>query len=249
MRLILKPLQILYSIYALILFIVILIILMPFFFIASFFGKIKGGNIMFRLCSYWSDVWLPLIGIRRKLIDESKGNKIRPCIFVANHVSYLDIPMIVNVIREPVRPLGKAEMSKVPLFGFLYRNAVIMVQRNKSQNRSKSVAMLKRVLQKKVSICIFPEGTFNMTQAPLKDFYDGAFRIAIETQTPIQPIIFPDTINRLNPFSFFSLTPGLCRGVYLEEIIVDGMTAADLAPLKQLVFDRMKDALIRYRNK
>ena len=249
MRLILKPLQILYSIYALILFIVILIILMPFFFIASFFGKIKGGNIMFRLCSYWSDVWLPLIGIRRKLIDESKGNKIRPCIFVANHVSYLDIPMIVNVIREPVRPLGKAEMSKVPLFGFLYRNAVIMVQRDKSQNRSKSVAMLKRVLQKKVSICIFPEGTFNMTQAPLKDFYDGAFRIAIETQTPIQPIIFPDTINRLNPFSFFSLTPGLCRGVYLEEIIVDGMTAADLAPLKQLVFDRMKDALIRYRNK
>jgi len=249
MRLILKPLQIIYSIYAFILFVLILIILMPFFFIASFFGKIKGGNIMFRLCTYWSDVWLPLIGIRRKFIDESKGDRIRPCIFVANHVSYLDIPMIVNVIREPVRPLGKAEMGKVPLFGFLYRNAVIMVQRDKSQNRSKSVAMLKRVLQKKVSICIFPEGTFNMTAEPLKDFYDGAFRIAIETQTPIQPIIFPDTINRLSPFSFFSLTPGVCRGVYLEEIPVDGMTAANLATLKQLVFDRMKEALIRYQIK
>jgi 1-acyl-sn-glycerol-3-phosphate acyltransferase len=124
-----------------------------------------------------------------------------------------------------------------------------MVQRDKSQNRSKSVAMLKRVLQKKVSICIFPEGTFNMTAEPLKDFYDGAFRIAIETQTPIQPIIFPDTIKRLNPFSFFSLTPGLCRGVYLEEITVDGMKGADLGPLKQLVFDRMTEALIRYRNK
>jgi 1-acyl-sn-glycerol-3-phosphate acyltransferase len=91
MRLILKPLQIIYSIYALILFASDIDILMPFFFIASFFGKVKGGNIMFRLCSYWSDVWLPLIGIRRKLIDESTGRKIRPCIFVANHISYLDI--------------------------------------------------------------------------------------------------------------------------------------------------------------
>ncbi len=37
---------------------------------------------------------------------------------------------------------------------------------------------------------VFPEGTFNMTTEPLKEFYDGAFRVAIETQTPVKPVLF-----------------------------------------------------------
>ena len=202
---------------------------------------------MYKLCSYWSDVWLPLIGIRRKLIDESTGSKIRPCIFVANHISYLDITMIVNVIREPVRPLGKAEMSKVPLFGFLYRNAVIMVQRDKSQNRSRSVAMLKRVLHKNISICIFPEGTFNLTGQPLKEFYDGAFRIAIETQTPVKPVLFLDAYDRMHYGSFFSLNPGRSRSVFLEEISVEGLKSRDVDILKQKVYDIMERKLREYK--
>jgi 1-acyl-sn-glycerol-3-phosphate acyltransferase len=39
---------------------------------------------------------------------------------------------------------------------------------------------------------MFPEGTFNETNAPLKDFYDGAFRIAIETKTAVKPVLFLD---------------------------------------------------------
>jgi len=80
----------------------------------------------------------------------------------------------------------------------------------------------------------------------LKSFYDGAFRIAIETQTPIKPLLLPDTLKRLHYKSIFSLTPGICRVIYLEEVTVNGLTMDDLPALKQKVYDMMEAGLIRY---
>jgi len=248
MKYLIKPFQLIYSLYAMALFILLLLLLMPFFFIASFFGKIKGGNMLFKLCTLWADVWFTLIGIYSKTIHEAKSTEKRPCVFVANHISYLDIPMIVKVIREPVRPLGKYEMSKVPLFGFLYKNAAVMVDRSSARNRARSVRTLKQFIRFGVSIFIFPEGTFNETGQPLKSFYDGAFRIAIETQTPIQPLIFPDTIKRMHYRSVFSFTPGICRAIFLEPIEVAGMTHHDLQKLKEVVHGKMEEAVRKYRN-
>ncbi|MDH7460986.1 lysophospholipid acyltransferase family protein [Chitinophagaceae bacterium 26-R-25] len=246
MKYLIKPFQLIYSLYAIALFVLLLLLLMPFFFIASFFGKIRGGNMLFKLCTLWADIWLTLIGIYSKTIHEAKSTEKRPCVFVANHISYLDIPMIVKVIREPVRPLGKYEMSKVPLFGFLYKNAAVMVDRSSARNRARSVRTLKQFIRFGISIFIFPEGTFNETGLPLKSFYDGAFRIAIETQTPIQPLIFPDTIKRLHYRSVFSFTPGICRAIFLEPIEVAGMTQHDLKKLKEVVNGKMEEAVRRY---
>ncbi|MDI3320365.1 lysophospholipid acyltransferase family protein [Pinibacter soli] len=248
MKYIIKPFQLIYSLYAMALFVVLLLLLMPFFFIASFFGRIKGGNMMFRLCTLWADIWFTLIGIYPKTIHEAKSTEKRPCVFVANHISYLDIPMIVKIIREPVRPLGKYEMSKIPLFGFLYRNAAVMVDRSSAKNRARSVRTLKQFIRFGVSIFIFPEGTFNETAQPLKSFYDGAFRIAIETQTPIQPLIFPDTVKRLHHSSVFSFTPGICRAILLESVEVAGMTHHDVSKLKEIVHAKMEEAVRRYRS-
>lgn len=248
MKYILKPLQIVYVLYAIMLFVALLFLLMPFFFAASFLGKIKGGNTIFKLCSVWSDIWLTMIGIFTKTIHEAKITERRPCVFVANHISYLDIPMIVKIIREPVRPLGKYEISKIPLFGFLYRNAAVMVDRSNPQNRAKSVHTLKKFLRFGVSIFIFPEGTFNETDQLLKNFYDGAFRIAIETQAPIQPLLFPDTVKRMHHRSIFSITPGISRAIFIEPIDVTGLTQADLPVLKSLVYEKMEQCLRKYKN-
>ena len=94
---------------------------------------------------------------------------------------------------------------------------------------------------------MFPEGTFNETQYPLKDFYDGAFRIAIETQTPVKPVLFIDAYDRLHYKSILSLTPGISRSVFLDEISVEGLTLRDVQMLKQKTYDIMEDALVRYR--
>lgn len=242
-----KSVIFLFSIYGFTLFVVLLLLLIPFFFIASLFGKLKGGNMIYRICSFWADVWLFFIGIRVPVIHEAKKSEQRPCIFVANHISYLDIPMIVKIVREPLRVLGKHEMAKIPVFGFVYRNAVVMVNRKNPEQRLKSVMTLKKVLGKGISIFIFPEGTFNESGTPLKSFYDGAFRIALETQTPIQPIIFPDTISRLNHNTVFSLNPGTCRAVYLPMIGTKGHEETEVADLKQKVYLSMEEALHRYR--
>lgn len=237
----------LFSLYGFILFVVLLLLLIPFFFMASLFGKVRGGNMIYRLCSFWADAWLLMIGIRVPVIHEARNAEQRPCIFVANHISYLDIPMIVKIVREPVRVLGKQEMAKIPVFGFVYRNAVVMVNRKSPEQRMRSVATLKKVLGKEISIFIFPEGTFNETGNPLKDFYDGAFRIALETQTPIQPIIFPDTVKRLHHATVFSLKPGTSRAVYLPMIGAQGHEEEEVAELKQKVYAAMEAALNRYR--
>ena len=94
---------------------------------------------------------------------------------------------------------------------------------------------------------ICPEGTFNMTHKPLKEFYNGAFRIAIETQKPIKPVLFLDTYERLSYKSVFSLTPGLCRAVYLNETSTKGLTVEDLEQLKMSIYNQMEEALVNYK--
>jgi len=221
-----------------------MLIVFPLALVASLFGIIRGGNMILRLCSAWSDVWFFLIGIRPKTIRTSVyPKKDEQYIFIANHISYLDVPMIVNFIRQPLRALGKSAMAKLPIFGFLYRYGAILVDRESADARKKSVYQLKSVLRKGISVFIFPEGTFNMGPDMLKSFYDGAFRIAIETQTPLMPMVFPDTIKRLHYRSAFSFTPGISRAIFLDKIPVDGLTLRDLPALKEKVYKQMEEAL------
>ena len=159
----------------------------------------------------------------------------------------MDIPVLVKTLRQPIRVLGKVEMSKIPIFGFLYRNAVVMVDRSSSENRAKSVKTLKSILKKGISIVLYPEGTFNTTSQPLKEFYNGAFRIAIETQTPIKPVVFPYTLDRLHYDSIFSLTPGISRAVFMEEVPVSGLSLKDAEALKDRVYKLMDAELRKWR--
>lgn len=247
MRLLLKPLLWIYNLYALILFIAIMLLIFPFVVIASTLGRIRGGNLVFRLCSLWADIWFPLIFIFHKKIYECPHDRSKPYIFVSNHISYLDSAVLVKAYRQPVRPLGKIEMAKVPVFGFIYRNAIVTVDRSSAENRARSIRVLTSLIRKGISVLVFPEGTFNMTHQPLKEFYDGAFRVAIETQTSIKPVLFLDTYDRMHYRQLFSITPGRSRIVYMEPIPVDGYRLSDTGKLKQVVYEKMEAALVRYR--
>jgi 1-acyl-sn-glycerol-3-phosphate acyltransferase len=247
MKFVLAPLRLLYSVYAVIVFVVLMLLVVPFVLVGSFFGKIRGGNFIYRMCGIWGDAWFLLIGIRHKNLYESPHDRSKQYIFVANHISYLDAPVIVQTLRQPVRVLGKIEMAKVPVFGFIYRNAIVTVDRSNAEKRAKSVRTLKSVIRKGISIFIFPEGTFNETNKPVKEFFDGAFRIAIETQTPIKPVLFLDAYTRMHYRSLLSLNPGRSRSVFLDEIPVAGLTSADMPALKQKVYAIMEKKLVEYK--
>lgn len=208
----------------------------------------SGGDKIYLVCRWWDDIWLTGIGIRHTNIYETMPDAGRQYVFISNHISYLDIPMILQALRRnSFRILGKAEMAKVPVFGYIYSRAVVMVDRSTAQHRSRSVRELKSVLAMGTSVFIFPEGTFNETRRPLKEFYDGAFRIAIETQIPLQPILFPDTYDRMHYSSLFNLRPGRTRAIFLAPIEVEGLTLADLPQLKAEAYHIMEEALIRYK--
>lgn len=243
-----RTLQVIYCIYALLCFVAIMFAVTPFVFLALLAGPVKGGNLIYKICSFWAFLWYVLVGIKHKSVYEHPHDKHKQYIFVANHISYMDIPPIVRAIHQPVRALGKYEMVKYPVFGWIYRAAVILVDRRNAEARAKSVRALKAALRHGISIFIFPEGTFNETEKPLKDFYDGAFRIAIETQTPIKPVLFVDTLDRMHYRSIFELTPGICRCVFLEEIAVAGLQMSDIAQLKATTYRIMEEGLMRYRN-
>jgi 1-acyl-sn-glycerol-3-phosphate acyltransferase len=246
MKVLVKAFRFVYTIYALLVFILLMIPVFIFSVFASLFGTIKGGNLIYKACTVWGDVWFALVFVRHKNIYEQPIKKGASYIFIANHISFLDTPIIVKTFRQPIRPLAKVEMVKVPVFGFIYKKAVVTVDRTNPENRLKSIKTLKAILRKGISVLVFPEGTFNTTHKPLKDFYNGAFRIAIETGTPIKPVLFLDSYDRMHYDSVFSFNPGRSRAVFLEEIPTDNYTLQDIGRLQQKVFSVMEEKLRLY---
>jgi len=193
-----------------------------------------------------AQVWLFLIGILHRRIIEQPLRPGVSYIFISNHNSYMDIPQILRAIPVAFRGLGKAEAGKIPIFGWVYNSVVVTVLRSSAEHRAKSLNDLRQILKRGISVYIAPEGTFNMATTPLLPFFDGAFKLAIETQTPIKPMLFLDAVDRLHWKSVFSLNPGKLRTVYLEEISPENLTLEQVPQLKKTVHERMQQKLREY---
>ncbi|MEO8720601.1 MAG: lysophospholipid acyltransferase family protein [Ginsengibacter sp.] len=242
-----KVLKFFFSIYGFTVFIVWMFILLPIFIYAFLEEPVKGGNLIYKVSRFWADAFFFMIGIDHRNIYEQPYDNNEEYIFISNHISYLDIPMMMKVIRRKnIRILGKAEMNKIPIFGSIYKRGAVSVDRRNVIARAKSLNKLIAFINKNISVFICPEGTFNTTNQALKNFYNGAFRIAIESKKPIQPILFLDTYDRLSYKSIFSLNPGKCRAVFLSKTSTENLTIEDVSFLKEKIYDQMKEALIRY---
>ncbi len=241
-----KVFHFIYVVYAFLIFFLLMFWVAFFVLIFAFFPESKSGNYIYKTCYYWAQFWFALIGIKHEIIYEKDCEVNEPVVFVANHQSYMDIPVTVHSIKSPFRILAKSEMAKIPVFGFIYKKATIMVDRSDRSKRSQSYIELKEAIHKGLSVLVYPEGTFNETGKPLKPFYDGAFKLAVNTQTDIQPMVILDTLDRLHYSSVFSLKPGRCRTVFLAKISIDGYGKHDHEKIKTIVFDTMEAAIERY---
>jgi 1-acyl-sn-glycerol-3-phosphate acyltransferase len=235
--------QLLYFLYAALLFLALMIPVAIFALLASPAGALRGGNMIQKACRLWADIWFPLVGIFHRNTFEQPAMAGGPHIYIVNHISWLDAALVMKAFRKPMRPLGKAEIGKVPVFGFIYLKAIVSVDRSSPEARQRSVQRLKSVLRKGISVLVFPEGTFNETGKPLAPFYDGAFRIAIETSTPLKPVLFLDTYDRMPYHRASSLNPGRSRAIFLEEIPVSGLTPDDVPALREQAYKLMEEKL------
>jgi 1-acyl-sn-glycerol-3-phosphate acyltransferase len=126
-----------------------------------------------------------------KKIYSDKIDFDRQYIFCANHFSYLDIPAIgINKVR-PIF-VGKHSLGKIPLFGYMYRNIHITLNKNNLKSRYSAMEKGAKELDAGHNLVIFPEGGITSKNPPqMARFKDGAFRLAIEKQLAIVPVTIP----------------------------------------------------------
>lgn len=196
---------------------------------------------VFRL---WMGFFLPLVGcpvVRRGKHHFKKGENY---VVVINHNSLVDIPVSSPWIPGPNKTLAKEEMSRIPIFGVIYKAGSILVNRNKEESRRKSFTDMQRMLDMGIHLCLYPEGTRNKTGRPLQRFYDGAFITAIRAQKPIMPGIIFNTGRILPHDRKLWARPLVIRFDFLEPIPTKGMTMEDLPALKEKVHQLMTDYYI-----
>ncbi len=185
----------------------------------------------------WSWIFSRLTFIRYQFHGRENFRKGQSYIFVSNHTSFLDLPGLRLLIPGEFRPLAKKELLKIPVFGLIARGATVIVDRSSGESRKKSLEKLKEILAEGISILLFAEGTQNRSKEILQPFKDGAFRLAIDTQKPLLPMVVIGA-GRLMPPGTIHLKPGLIKIVVGLEISTLGMT--DIVDLKNHTFDVMK---------
>ena len=239
-----KILSALYLMYAGLVFIGLMFIALPFVLIVTaLFNPLTGrrAGLFFLRCWAWGFSLLTFYWVRTKNV--AKVNLKTPHIYVGNHGSYLDAIAVCISVPQSFSALGKIEMAKVPVFGWIYKRIVVMIDRSSKDSRARSVHSLKEEINKGQSILLFPEGTMNKTASLLGDFYDGAFRIAIETQTPIQPFVILNNRKLLSRVKPLTAQPGILTTVFLPAVAVNRYGIDDVEVLKRKVYAMMEVAL------
>ena len=151
------------------------------------------------------------------------------------------------IIGKEFRPMAKKELLKIPVFGWIARGACVIVDRSSSESKKKSLEKLKETLEHGISILLFAEGTQNRSKEPLQPFKDGAFRIAIDTQKPILPMVVVGA-GKLMPPGTIEMWPGLIKIFVGPEISVTDLSTDNTQSLKLKTYDAMK-AMIEHRKK
>jgi len=205
-----------------------LIIIGPAMISHVFADEKKGQHYFIKVSKFWMNIWLFLIGCPVSVSGANNFEKNKKYIVVFNHNALLDIPLSAPYTPGANKTIGKSSFSKVPIFGWFYKRGAILIDRKNENSRRKSFEMMKQVLEKDMHMCIYPEGTRNRTNEIMKPFYDGAFKLAIETDTEIIPCIIKGTKEAMpidkplylypNPLSLTFLPPVSPKGIDAKEL-------------------------------
>ena len=117
-----------------------------------------------------------------------------------------------------------------------------MVDRNKENSRVKSYEAMRETLKKGIHMCIYPEGTRNRTGMPLKPFYDGAFKLAIDAKKEIIPCVIIGTNKAMPVKKIFYLLPRRLKMIFLEPV---SSKDTDTKTLNTKVFDIMYKEFVK----
>ncbi len=218
-----------------------MLLFLPMMTLPFLFGN-KVSWIAYKFLKAWAWIFSKLTFIRYSIEGKRNFKKEKSYIYVSNHTSFLDIPGVVLTLPGAFRALAKKELLKIPVFGIIVGGATISVDRSSTDSRKKSIDKLKQTLKEGIDILLFAEGTQNRSKKILQPFHDGAFRIAIDTQQPILPIVIIGA-GKLMPPGKLSLRPGEIKIIVGKEIQTEGLTTSDSGDLKNQTFEVMKNMI------
>lgn len=203
----------------------------------------------FKMARIWARCILFGMGFRYEMEKNDELESQKSYMFIANHTSMIDIMLMLVLIDKPFVFVGKQELSRIPLFGSFYKRTCILVDRSNSKSKHSVFESAQKRINQGLSICIFPEGGVPDDESILLDsFKDGAFRLAIDHQIPIVPIVFPDNKKRFS-YTFFSGSPGLLRAKILAFIETKGRTMNDKNSIKENAWQLIHKQLLEFEKK
>ena len=134
-------------------------------------------------------VVLRLSGVSVTVLGEENVPKDEAVLYVGNHRSYFDVIMTYVRVPRPTGYMSKIEMLRIPsLSTWMKYLHCIFLDRSDIKSGMKSILAAIEKIRSGISICVFPEGTRNRTDAVLLDFHDGSLKIAEKTGCPVVPI-------------------------------------------------------------
>ncbi|HKJ07352.1 MAG TPA: lysophospholipid acyltransferase family protein [Flavobacteriaceae bacterium] len=209
-----------------------------------FTSKESYYKTFYKIAHVWGKVILFGMGFNTEVVKNQIPEQGKSYVFIANHTSMIDIMLMLSVVKNPCVFVGKEELTKIPLFGYVFKRSSITVNRNNSRSRKEVYDAAQRKLNQGLSICIFPEGLVPDDESiVLSEFKNGAFRLAIEHQIPIVPITFFDSKKRFS-YTFFSGKPGKLRVKIHKFIETKGLNLKDKERIKNEAFNLIYNELI-----
>jgi 1-acyl-sn-glycerol-3-phosphate acyltransferase len=198
----------------------------------------KGAKIFTGIARVWMTIWLTIVGCPLRVVGKKNFVKGKAYIVTCNHNSLMDVPLSSPFIPGANKTIAKTSFAKVPLFGWFYSKGSVLVDRNSEKSRRRSFEEMRKVLRNGIHMCIYPEGTRNRGGEPLKKFYDGAFKLAVDTKKDVIPSLIFNTNKALPVNRSFYFLPQRLEIHFLEPIESAGLSTEQL---KNKVFTIMKD--------
>jgi len=157
------------------------------------------------------------------------------CIFMANHLSFLDGPIVAMIIPRPVRIILKKSIFRVPVLGMAMRFVdFVSVDRRGVRGGQRSLLKAADLMRRKgYSFLVFPEGT-RSRDGSMQVFRRGGFFLALNARTPIVPVAIRGSYE-LMPRGQWHARPGVIRIAFGEPIPVEGYAREAMGELMEKV--------------
>jgi 1-acyl-sn-glycerol-3-phosphate acyltransferase len=184
----------------------------------------------------WMSFFLTLIGCPLTIKNKNNFIKGKNYVVVCNHNSLMDVPVTTPFMPQANKTIAKKSFAKIPFFGWIYAAGSVLVDRKNEKDRRKSYDNMKKVLNAGLDMVIYPEGTRNRSNDPLKSFYDGAFRLAADTGKDVFPVLVFNTKKVLPVHQTFFLAPHKLELHFLPPVSPKNLSVSEL---KERVFISM----------